>query len=103
MNYNEGPTLIEPGTKYFFKKTLKQCNEIKVHHMNKLYNITMLVLFLFILACIMFYNFKGRLSKEEKYIKFEKERKYILEKVRALDEERQKESQERITNLPVLR
>ena len=34
--------------------------------------------------------------------KLEKERKYILEKVRSLDEERKKESQERITNLPVL-
>ena len=75
MNYSEGPSLIEPGTKYFFKKSLKQCNVIKLHHMNKLYNITMLFAFLFILACIMFYNFKGRLSKEEKYIKLEKERK----------------------------
>ncbi len=103
MNYVDGPSLIEPGTKYFFKKTLKQCNEIKFRHMNKLYNITMLVTFLFILACIMFYNYKGRLTKEEKYIKLEKERNYILEKVRSLDEERQKESQERITNLPVLR
>ena len=51
-------------------------------------------------------NMKKRIAyvlKEEKYIKLEKERKYILEKVRSLDEERQKESQERITNLPVLR
>ena len=101
MNYTEGPNLIEPGTKYFFRSSLKQCNIVKQHHMNKLYNITMFGIFLFILVCILFYNYKGRLSKEEKSIKLEKERQYILEKVRSIDEERQKMSQQIITNLPI--
>ena len=57
---------------------------------------------MFIVGCVMFYNYKGRLSKEEVYIKHEKERQYILEKVRKLDEDRQKESQQRITNLPLV-
>ena len=70
--------------------------------MNKLYNITLLLVFVFIVGCVMFYNYKGRLSKEEVYIKHEKERQYILEKVRKLDEDRQKESQQRITNLPLV-
>ena len=91
MNYIQGPNLIEPGTKYFFKSSLKQCNAVKQVHMNKL------------LVCIMYYNYKGRITKEEKYIKLEKERQYILNKVRSLDEIRQKESQERITNLPIMR
>jgi hypothetical protein len=103
MNYIQGPNLIEPGTKYFFKSSLQHCNAVKQVHMNKLYNITMLGLFIFILVCIMYYNYKGRITKEEKYIKLEKERQYILEKVRSLDEIRQKESQERITNLPIMR
>ena len=51
----------------------------------------------------MYYNYKGRITKREKYIKLEKERQYILNKVRSLDEIRQKESQERITNLPIMR
>lgn len=102
MNYIEGPSLIEPGTKYFFKSTLKQCNAVKQKHMNKLYNITLLLLFVFIVGCVMFYNYKGRLTKQEIYIKHEKERQYILETVRKLDDERQKESQQRITNLPIV-
>ena len=101
MNYTEGPKLIEPGTKYFFTSSLRQCNIVKQNHMNKLYNITMFGIFLFILACILFYNYKGRLSKQDKYIKMEKERQYILEKVRSIDEERKRLSQERITNLPI--
>ena len=102
MNYIEGPSLIEPGTKYFFKSTLRQCNAVKQMHMNKLYNITLLLLFAFILGCVMVYNYKGRLTKQEIYIQHEKERQYILETVRKLDEERQKESQQRITNLPIV-
>ena len=102
MNYDQGPNLIEPGTKYFFKSSLKQCNVVKQKHMNKLYNITLLLVFVFIVGCVMFYNYKGRLRKEEVYIKHEKERQYILEKVRKLDEDRQKESQQRITNLPLV-
>lgn len=103
MNYEQGPNLIEPGTKYFFRSSLKQCNVVKQQHMNKLYNITMFGIFLFILVCILFYNYKGRISKEEKYIKMEKEREYILEKVRSIDDDRQKMSQQRITNLPINR
>jgi hypothetical protein len=102
MDYIQGPSLIEPGTKYFFKSTLKQCKAVKQVHMNKLYNITMLGLFVFILLCIMYYNYKGRLTKEDVYIKQEKERQYIIEKVRSLDKIREKESQERITNLPII-
>tara|TARA_B100001758_G_scaffold171495_2_gene148413 strand:+ start:19243 stop:19554 length:312 start_codon:yes stop_codon:yes gene_type:complete len=102
MNYIERPNLIEPGTKFFFKSTLKECSAIKQKYMNRLYNITMLVFFLFIFGCVLFYNYKGRLNKQEQYIKQEKERQYILEKVRSLDEIRKKESQERITNLPIL-
>ena len=49
MNYIQGPNLIEPGTKYFFKSSLKQCNAVKQVHMNKLYNITMLGLFFIVL------------------------------------------------------
>ena len=50
----------------------------------------------------MVYNYKGRLTKQEIYIKHEKERQYILETVRKLDEQREKESQQRITNLPIV-
>ena len=102
MDYMESPNLIEPGTRYFFKSTLKQCNAVKQVHMNKLYNITMLMMFIFIVGCVMFFNYKGRLTKQDLYIKHQKERQYILEKVRKLDEERQIESQQRITNLPML-
>ena len=34
MDYMNSPNLIEPGTRYFFKSTLKQCNAVKQVHMN---------------------------------------------------------------------
>ena len=101
MILDSTPKLIEPGTRYFFKSNLLNCKSIKDQYMNKLYNFTMLGVFLFIVACVLYYNYKGRLTKHEIYVKHEKERQYILDKVKGLEHERQIASQERITNLPL--
>ena len=100
MNLNQAPQLIEPGTRYFFKSNLLNCKSVKEQHMNRLYNFTMFGLFIFIMMVILYYNYKGRLTKHEIYVKHEKERQYILEKLKGLETDRQKESQQRITNLP---
>ena len=101
MNLETRPQLIEPGTRFFFKSNLLNCKSVKDKYMNRLYNFTMLGFFIFIVGCILYYNYKGRLTKHEIYVKHAKERQYILEKVKGLEHERQKESQERITNLPL--
>ena len=100
MNLTQSPQLIEPGTRYFFKSNLLNCKSIKEKYMNRLYNFTMLGLFICIVGCILFFNYKGRLTKNEVYVKHEKERQYIISKIKGLEQQRQQESQQRITNLP---
>ena len=100
MNLIQQPQLIEPGTRFFFKSNLLNCKSIKEQYINRLYNFTMLALFIGIVGSILFFNYKGRLTKNEVYVKHEKERQYIISKIKGLEQERQQESQQRITNLP---
>ena len=50
---------------------------------------------------ILYYKYRGKLTPKEKRIKMEKERQYIVNKVRAMGVEREKAQQKIITNLPL--
>ena len=94
------PKLMEIGVVEFLGQNLKNCQQKKAIYINKMFNIFMLVLFFCIIFLTLSYKYKGKLTKREKIIKQEKERKYIVDKVRALQIEKQKEQQTIITNLP---
>ena len=94
------PKLIEIGVVQFLGQNLKNCQQKKAIYINKMFNIFMLGLFFCIIFLTLSYKYKGKLTKREKIIKQEKERKYIVDKVRALQVEKQKEQQTIITNLP---
>jgi len=87
MNYlkptsqNERPFLTEPGVKSFISGILKGCHQVKTHHYNTVFNITMFSLFVMLLGGILYYKYKGKLTPEEKERKKQQEKQYILTKL----------------------
>lgn len=94
------PLLTEPGVKYFLNETLKNCHNIREQYNNMLFNIGLFILFIFILATILYIKYKGKLSPEEIYEKNIEKQNYILEKIIKFQEEKRKVNQNLITGLP---
>jgi uncharacterized protein YpmB len=96
----EHPKLVENGVKYFLNETLKQCHVFKEKFHNWIFNIGLLLLFLIILACILLYKYKGKLSPMEKQKKEREKQQYILSKVQKFQLAKKQAHQELITGLP---
>jgi len=94
------PTLIEPGTRYFLRETLKQCREFKLNYNNWVFNLSLLAGFFIILALILLYKYKGKLTPTEKHQKSQEKLQYILSKIKNFQEAKKQASQELITGLP---
>lgn len=93
------PKLVEPGVKYFFNATLNQCRIIKEKYNNFIFNLVLFILFFVIVSLILYYNYKGRISKEEKDIKLRKQQEYIVSKLQFMQEI--KKNNNLITELPI--
>jgi sortase (surface protein transpeptidase) len=103
MNFNNNftkPILIEPGVKYFFNETLKNVHSFKENYYNVFFNITLLVLFFFILALLLLYKYKGKLTNEELEQKETEKKYYILSKIKNYQDAKLKSQQQLITGLP---
>lgn len=96
----EGPSLTEPGMKYFLNETLKQSHKIREKFHNTIFNIGMFIFFILILAGILMYKYKGRLTKVEIAQKNKEKHQYILERIKKFQLHKQQVQQELITGLP---
>ena len=94
------PTLIEPGVKYFLNETLKNCHEFKIKYNNMIFNISLFLGFVLILAIILLFKYKGKLTPEEKEQKEQEKKQYILSKISNYQQAKKREQQELITGLP---
>lgn len=94
------PMLTEPGVKYFINETLKQCHKFKEKHHNMIFNIGLLVAFFIILAILLLYKYKGKLTPEEIEQKEAIKKQYILSKIRNFQDAKIRAQQELITGLP---
>lgn len=100
MEYSK-PYLIEPGAKYFIEGTLKQCREVKDKYITIIFNISMFILLCTLLACILMYRYKGKLTKEENEIINIKKQEYIISKLQHLNNSKINNNNEnKITNIP---
>ena len=102
MDFNDfsKPSLTEPGVKYFLNQTLKQCHIVKDKFHNVIFNAGLFIFFLLILAGILLYKYKGRLTPVEKERKTQEKQQYILSKMKQLQEAKKIAHQELITGLP---
>lgn len=94
------PSLIEPGTKYFLKETLRKVHVEKTEHDNNLFNIFLFFTLLLALFAILNYKYKSKPNNDEKKRKDNLKKNYILNKIKSLSLKKQKEYDEMITNLP---
>jgi len=94
------PILIEPGTKYFLRETLKNCSKKKLFFNTVVLNITLFFIFSTILGTFLYYRHKTRLTPKERKEKLKREQEYIMVKLKNFNEEAQRKQNLLITNLP---
>ena len=97
---SDSPKLIEPGARYFLDATLKNCKKIKEKYYYYIFNISAFIILVGILACIMIFMYKGKLTTLEKQIQSKKKKEFILSKIKGLQDIKRQKRQELITNLP---
>jgi hypothetical protein len=94
------PMLTEPGIKYYLNEVLKHCHRVKLEWHNTLFNVSLLIFFLFILGCLLLYKYKGRLTPEEVEVKEIEKKHYILSMIKNFQDAKVRAQQELITGLP---
>jgi len=94
------PSLIEPGTKYFLKETLKQVHKDKSNYDNNLLNVFLFFMFIIIAFVILNYKYKSKPNENEKKNKEKLKKNYILNKIKQINDKQRKQHDKMITNLP---
>ena len=94
------PILIEGGTKYFLRETLKHCHKKNLNYFNKVFNFSMLFFFIIILATVLIYKYRTKLTPKEKQDKLKLNKIYVLNELKSMRLQRHKEQNKLITNLP---
>jgi hypothetical protein len=94
------PILTEPGVKYFLNQTLKQCHIVRDKFHNMIFNVGLFIAFLIVLALILLYKYKGKLSPVEVEKKNKEKQEYILSKIQKFQQAKRIAHQELITCLP---
>jgi hypothetical protein len=94
------PMLTEPGVTYFINETLKQCHSIKESYQNTIINVWLFLLFIIVLAILLVYKYKGKLTQQELKEKDMQKKQYILSKIRNFQDAKIRSQQELITGLP---
>ena len=100
MNIDNNPQLIESGTKYFLRETLKNCNKKRTKYYNDLTNLGLFIGFFIIVSSIVYYKYTTRPTKESRKNKELLKQTYILSKIQALTNKKFKDQNQIITNLP---
>jgi hypothetical protein len=76
--------LTEPGIREYFLDSFQKCKEYKMNYYTKLVNIGLFVLFVCILAGILYMKKKEKMTPQQKAKKNEEDRVYIMSKIRSM-------------------
>ena len=100
---NISPSLIEPGVRYFIGGTLKECYKFKERHINTLFNIGMTFMLIILVATVLVYKYKGRLTPSELALNNRKKQEYIVSKLQqiSIHKKLKNYNENMITDLPV--
>ena len=91
------PILVETTIKSIMNSQLNNCKKDKFTKNSIILNVSLFFIFCGILSFILFIQYKGKQNIEERIIKDNKKRNFILSKLQVL--QKMKESQ--ITNIPI--
>jgi hypothetical protein len=92
--------LTEPGVRQYFVDSFKACKEYKMQYHTWILNISLFLFFVLCLCSILYYKYKGKQSPISKKRKQEEDRVYIMNRIRSLQIEKQKDNNQLITSLP---
>lgn len=76
--------LTEPGIREYFLDSFQKCKEYKMNYYTKLVNIGLFVIFVCILAGILYMKKKEKMTPQQKAKKNEEDRVYIMSKIRSM-------------------
>jgi hypothetical protein len=96
----ETPSLIENGTTSFLYTTLYNCHIYKVKYNNYIFNITSFFILIVGLSILLIYRYKGKPSPDEILRRETDKKNYIMSKIYNYQQNKLKQSQNLITNLP---
>ena len=96
------PSLTEFSTKYYIRHSLQQVRRLKDKYITIAVNISLFLLFIGLIGGLLYYKYKGKLTPEQKQIKDREKKMFLFQKLHQISYEKQKESQELITNLPLV-
>ena len=101
MNYIK-PSLTENTTKYYIRKSLIEVRQFKDKYITIFVNILLLLILLGAIIGFLLFKYKGKLTPQEKLIKEREKKQYLFKKLQQYSYEKQKNSQNLITNLPMI-
>jgi hypothetical protein len=99
---SSSPILVEPGVKYFFNQTLKQCNVKRNNLYNTLCNLGLFAVFISIILSVLYYKKQNKKTEAELEEEERQNQQIILSKIGQYNDVKLRESQELITNLPLM-
>ena len=91
--------LTEPGVRQYFIDSFKSCKEYKLQYHTWILNISLFVFFVSCLCIILYYKYNGKQPPNVKKRKQEEDRVYIMNRIRSLQLEKQKNNNQLITNI----
>jgi purine-cytosine permease-like protein len=94
------PSLIEPGIRNFVTVTLKQCHQFRTNYENYIFNITLAITLILVIACVLYLKYRGKPSLEEKRKRDNIKKEYILSRIQNFQEARDEMHQRLVTDLP---
>ena len=96
------PSLTEFTTKYYIRNSLREVRQFKDKYITIFVNIFLFLVLISLIGGLLYYKYKGKLTPQEKIIKEREKKLYLFQKLHQLSYEKQKESQQLITNLPLV-
>lgn len=78
-------SLIEPGVRSFLKISLQNCKQLKEQYYSTIFNISAFAIFIIVVGSILFIKYKYKPTPEEQYHKMQKQREYVLSKLKLVN------------------
>jgi hypothetical protein len=96
------PKLIDSQTGHYLMNTLRRCHDTRVLTYSYVFNIVVVFVFVIITISTLYICFTRKKTISEKKLQMEHEQKYILDKIRSLQEQKQYYlQQDSMTKLPM--
>jgi len=100
---NEIPRLIDSQTGHYLMNTLRRCHDTRVLTYSYVFNIIVVLVFVVITMSTLYICFTRKQTLVEKKQQMEHEQKFILDKIRSLQEQKQYYlQQDTLTKLPMV-